>query len=524
MLATRNTGENGRAAGGGSQPHSGPEPGEFGLLASVIKGAGINMFGTAFHVAMTFAYAIFLARVLSPSELGHYFIGFTVISLLTIVADFGLDYALWRFVALFTGEKDLPRARGVVWASIATVLPLSVLLAVALSAAAGFLADDIFQMEGLDTVLRLFSISLPLLAMGKVLNAATQGLGLMRYQVYSKNIGEQVSKFVFTAAFVFTGLGLTGVMYANIVAPLISMLMAWRFLRGKMSVFGAGLKRMVEYGKIIRFSTPMMVSATLGFLLLWVDTLWLGYFRTSEDVGLYSVATRVAILGTLVLTAFNTMLSPVISDLYNRHKRNLLEVVFKTVSRWIFMLTLPMFLVVILFADEILGIFGPKFTVVSASLIILAVGQFINSATGPVAGMVAMSGRSWLELINNALACLINVIICLLLIPPLGIVGAAVANACAIASVNLVRLAEVYVLMRMQCFTVGHLRPLFAALVAAALVVTADFVLAPPRSLELLLFAAFVVVYGVMMVLMGFDKKDVAVAKLLRDQLAGVPS
>lgn len=495
--------------------------GEFGILASVIKGAGINMFGTAFHVAMTFAYTIFLARVLDPSELGQYFLGFTIISLLVIVSVVGFDYALWRYIALYIGEKDLPRARGVVSVAIKIVLPLSIFLALALAISADFFANRVFEMEGLAKVLRLFSISLPFLALGKVFNSSTQGLAMMRYQVYSKNLAEQIAKFIFTALFIVAGLGLLGVMYANIIAPAITMIMALYFLNSKMPIYGSGRERLPEYRRVVRFASPMVLSATLGFLLLWVDTLWLGYFRSSGDVGLYSVATRVAILGTLVLTAFNTMMSPIIANLYNLQQNEMLQIIFKTVSRWVFVLTLPMFLIVIFFSSDVLRIFGPEFTAVASSLMVLAIGQFINSSTGPVAGMVVMSGRSGLEFFNNAAACLLNVILCLILIPAFGIIGAAIANASAIASVNLLRLGEVFILMKMQCFTLGHLRPLAAAAAATVIAFALDRFLSPENLLPtLLVFSVFVATYGISMLLIGVEDSDLAVARLIKEQLA----
>jgi len=85
-----------------------------------------------------------------------------------------------------------------------------------------------------------------------------------------------------------------------------------------------------------------------------------------------------------------------------------------------------------------MGLFGPKFEEGALVLTILAIGQFINVATGSVGYLLMMSGHERLMRNNVACMAIVNIFISLLLIPWLGVIGAAISTAISLAAVNLI--------------------------------------------------------------------------------------
>jgi len=502
-----------------TEPETAEAIDNLGAKLGIMKGATINMVGTLVHLMLVFGYSIFLARVLSPDDLGRYFIGFAILGFLVIVALLGLDFTIWRYVPLFIGEGKTERARGVVLSSLMITFVSSLIIGGFLFLSADWLGETFFNDRELDSVFKFFAVALPFTVVARIFNASTQGLKLMRYQVLSKDLGEQGSKFLLSAFLL--SFGLVGILYANVLAAAIAALLAFIFLQSKLPVIGGYNRSFRQLRLIASFSLPLIFSTIFSFLMIWVDTLLLGYFRGPDEVGLYGIALRVAILGTLVLSSFNTMFSPFISDLYNRRELKRLGVLFSFVTKWVVTCSLPIFIIVILFADQALSLFGARFMVVSSSLMVLAVGQFINSGTGPVAGMVLMSGRAYLDLANNLLAVALNVVLCLILIPPYGIIGAAVANGVATASINVIRAVEVYLIMGVQGYNRTFLKPLLAGAVAGTLsyVIFHYFSGNAGAWLIFVLAAAFLTSYTGLLAIMGFDEEDRAMARIVKDRL-----
>jgi O-antigen/teichoic acid export membrane protein len=260
------------------------------------------------------------------------------------------------------------------------------------------------------------------------------------------------------------------------------------------------------------------ISSILTYLLIWMDTLFLGYFRSSEDVGLYSVALRIIIVAAIVQTSFNTMFAPLISEYFVRGELKQLEGMFKRITRWIFSLSLPLFLPILLFSSMVLEIFGNRFTVVSTSLCVLAIGQLVNASTGPVGGMISMSGRSGLELINSASIWVIGIVLCLILIPRWGIMGAAIANASAATLVNVCRAAEVYLLFRIQAYGREYLKPLAAAIVSGLITYAGFWYFHDARELWMLAVwvTAFWTIYFGIFFLLGLDEQDREMVRIMK--------
>jgi O-antigen/teichoic acid export membrane protein len=216
----------------------------------------------------------------------------------------------------------------------------------------------------------------------------------------------------------------------------------------------------------LNFSWPLFFVYFSGFLILYTDTLMIGYFKTSQDVGIYSVAHRTALLIGIAIASFNSIFAPIISDLYNRHKQRELEKLFKIVTKWIFSFSLPVFLIIVFFAKSILGIFGQEFTPGTKCLIILCIGWIIHSAVGSVGIMISMIGRPKINLLNVSSVLILNIILNLILIPEYGIVGAALATTLSISIIRIISLFEVYLILRIHPYQADILKPMAAGGIA----------------------------------------------------------
>jgi O-antigen/teichoic acid export membrane protein len=170
----------------------------------------------------------------------------------------------------------------------------------------------------------------------------------------------------------------------------------------------------------------------------------LGYFLESADVGIYSVAVRIAGMAVFLLSATNTIFGPTISELTEKKQINNLKRLLKSITKIIFTFSLNFLLFVIVFNKEILTIFGEEYISGGIVLMILTFGQFINASAGSTGMVLVMSGNQKYEVYNSIGICILNIILNIFLIPIYGIEGAAIATATSIIFINIIKVIEVY--------------------------------------------------------------------------------
>jgi O-antigen/teichoic acid export membrane protein len=427
-----------------------------------------------FRGGIQYLYLVVTSRVLGPESFGLYMLGFTVISFAEVVGRIGLDLSATRFVSLNLGVGDSRGVRSVVGKTLALTAVSATLVAAFLFVSADRLWARAFDMPELGPLLRLLSLSVPFLAVMAVALAATQGFQVMKYAVYSQAVFHPSANLAFASIFYAFGSRLEGAVHAWLLASLLASILSLHFLRRLMRTASTTESRRAEKkstptaGDLLGHSSPLVLIIFLTSLLMWTDTLMLGYFRSENEVGIYSAALRTAMLIGLILLSFNTVFAPRIADLHNRNETARLDSLLKLTGRWIYSLTVPFFLLLVLLPEDVMRLFGASFGVGKTALAILAIGQFVNASTGPVGTVLVMTGHQRIMLLNSAVVFLFNIASNYALIPQYGMTGAAIASAASIALYNLAMLAEVYYFLHMHPYSRMFLRTTVAGLSAAA--------------------------------------------------------
>ena len=217
---------------------------------------------------------------------------------------------------------------------------------------------------------------------------------------------------------------------------------------------------------LLRFSLPQTLTSLLLQTILWTDSLLLGRLRPAAEVAVYTIVQRLLSPAQTVSTATGQMFAPRIAAEDARGDRSTLEVMLKRVTYWNVSLAIPVFALLLLVPEPLLGVFGPAYRTGARRSTILAAGQLFNAATGPLGQVINMSGRPYLTLVNNAAVAALNIVGCLILIPRYGLTGAACSTTASITLVNLIKLVQVRALFGINPFRVETARALVAGLAA----------------------------------------------------------
>ncbi|PLX94444.1 MAG: flippase [Desulfuromonas sp.] len=188
---------------------------------------------------------------------------------------------------------------------------------------------------------------------------------------------------------------------------------------------------------LLAISTPMMMTLSMNFLIGQSGVLILGIYLPENEVGYYAIAVKLATLTAFVLNAINSMAAPKFSELYHTGKMDELFHIARKSTKLIFVTTVPVLFCLAGFGRLILSFWGEEFTSAYPVLLILIVGQFVNSVSGSTGNFMNMTGHEKVFKNIIAVAGVLNLGLCFLLIPSYGVLGAAVSAALSLALWNL---------------------------------------------------------------------------------------
>jgi O-antigen/teichoic acid export membrane protein len=439
-------------------------------VGHISRQSGVFFAGTIFTAAFGYIFKVYLARVLGPEALGIFALGITLVGFLGMFNSLGLPQSAVRFVASYCAAQKFEALHALLWRGAGILLAANVVFAALLLTFGRWVAIRVYHSTALVQYLPWFALIMLFSVLtgfyGKVLAGFKD---LSRRTLIMNFVGSPLTILV-AVLLISQGMGLRGYLIAQVLsAAVVAVLLfvAVRELTPPPARFFAQAGSGVEK-QVWSFSTAMLGVGFLEFLMVQVDKIALGFYRTPREVGIYSVAAALVVYIPLVLSSINQIFSPTIADLHTRGDHALLARLFQSLTKWVVGLTLPVAAVVIVFARPLMRIFGPDFEAGWPILIIGTVGQLVNCGVGSVGYLLLMSGNERRLIKVQAVMSVVMVGLSIALVPLLGGVGAAVAAAVTTIGINLWNLIEVRSCLGLSPYNRGYLRLLPPTLVMLA--------------------------------------------------------
>jgi O-antigen/teichoic acid export membrane protein len=270
----------------------------------------------------------------------------------------------------------------------------------------------------------------------------------------------------------------------------------------------------------------------MEFFMSQTDRVALGHYRGAHDVGVYAVAATLVAYEPIILQSVNQIFAPVVADIHTRGDHRLLGRLFQTLTKWMLGLSLPLAIVMIVFARPIMAVFGRDFEAGWPILVIGTCGQLVNCGVGSVGCMLLMSGNQHRLVRVQAYMAATMVVLSVWLVPLWGVWGAAVAAAVTNVGVNVWNLVEVRSALKLSPYNRSYLKlvpPLTSALfvtwLASKLSRSASIVILISMKTDLMMiFIALVSAYATfsaVALLMGLDEDDRLIANAVWARVRG---
>ena len=489
-------------------------------VSKLAAGAGVALGGRIVGRGLLLGVDIALARLLGPVQYGLYVIGWTITRLATMLAPMGLNAGVIRFGALYW-RRDESRLKGVLWFCLGVSGLIALVVGLGLFFGADWLAGSVYHKPELATSFRWFALGFPSAAMVTVAAAATRITQRMKNGVLIEDLSQPaVGLFLIFVLVGFLKQGMQGALIAYLVSFIAATILGIYYV-GKLfpASFSSKVTATFPGKDLIAFSLPASVTSVLGVMILWVNRLFVGYFRSAGEAGIYQAASQVPVTVALVVGSVAAIFSPMVADFAHRGQMDKLREIYVIGTKWTLYFSMPALLMMALAPREVITVlFGSSYADGGTALKILALGQLFNAGSGCVGTLLVMTGNQKVTSALYAVMFVINGITSILLIPRFGVPGAAWATSMTAAGLFAPAVVIAWRRLRMIPWDRRYWKLLLATAISAAAMLIPLPAMKPLTRLLVEGFFATGLFWGTMF-LAGFDAEDHHFITMVRTRL-----
>ena len=184
-------------------------------------------------------------------------------------------------------------------------------------------------------------------------------------------------------------------------------------------------------------SMNLWTASIMSLAVQWSGILIAGAMLPAEEVAQLTAAQRTAMLTSFVLMVVNMVVAPRYARLWKEGNIERVQYLAKWSTRGMIAMVLPVVAVMMIWPEKVMGLFGDGYEESAVLLMILAVGQFVNVATGSVGFLLNMSGHERVVLKVAMFTTPFVIAAVLFLSASLGAEGVAIGTSLGVITVNI---------------------------------------------------------------------------------------
>lgn len=398
------------------------------LIRGVSGSFGVQVIG----MVLSLASGVVLARALGVTSYGYYAYALAWLELFKVPVVFGYPLLIQRELAVLSARGEWGVVRGLLRRTNQSVLAIAVVLVIGVLAVGRMSTNTIFGNPQQFEVLEAAVLMLPMLGVSGVRIGALNGLHRATQGLLPENIVRPLVALL--------GVGALWSALGQRVTPEQAMIVQVGALAVSFAVGAILLKQALPSGLASHahvYRSKEWLKAVLPFLLtggafaVWgtLGVLFLGHYRTPAEVGVYRVATTVAMLTQMPVMACNITIAPLIARLYAERQHARLQTIVSWSTIAMVVTSLAALLGCLVVGHFLLGfVFGSQFAQGYPALVVLVVGYFAYSTIWTVMVTCDMTGHQRFSLYSLLSSAALNLLLASILIPKFGMTGAAAAT------------------------------------------------------------------------------------------------
>ncbi len=387
---------------------------------------------------LQFLFVMLLSRNLGADGMGKYSLCLSIITIASIIGNIGIDKALLRFVPVLSANEHWDRVRKVFNMGSLVALGAGILVSIVLWFLSDWIFIEVLQRESLGEYLRWFVIAIVPLAFITNMTEAFKGLKMITTSLLLKSfipIIGIVGVYLLVPEF-----GVKGIVWtydAAVIIIMIGGLLMWYLGSEKLKRPSLPSKEAFNFNTLFKSSFPLYGLAIFQQIIVSAPIILLGIYVEDNETGQFFNAQKVSIMTSLFLIAFNTILASKVGHFFAKEQMGILQRTVQRATLLVSVLAAPIFIFLFIFSDWTMSVFGDDFTDGGILLQVLLIGKFVSVVLGPVGLILIVGGRERIMRNTVIISAILIVVVNVILLPRIGVMGAAVASSVAITTQNL---------------------------------------------------------------------------------------
>jgi O-antigen/teichoic acid export membrane protein len=397
------------------------------LRKKIVSGFSVELVSQLFSVVVSGLLLVILARLLSPENYGLLYLSISIFSVIILVTSFGFSRSAARYITDYA-ESNPGQIPYIIRTSalycFAALTVTTVLLIV--------FREEIVQLldePNLQPLLLIGVLYVIFYSSVEYFRRIFQGFKKIKTSAIL-NIVHTLVKFVFILALVIAGFGavgaLTGYVISLIVATALGVVLLHRTVRTyeRSEQVEPGLRR-----RLFEYSLPITLTSSGTVLIKRVDLILIGFFLNPVAVGYYTISKQITEFVVKPANSLGFSISPRYSEQCSKGNFDEAATLYQDALHSMILLYAPAAIGLFLVAEPAITlVFGQEYLGAVPVVQVFSIFVLIQAVSYVTGSGLDYLGKATARAILKGIVAIGNVFLNILLIPTMGIVGAATAT------------------------------------------------------------------------------------------------
>lgn len=382
--------------------------------------------------ALAYLSQIVLARLMGAHDYGIYSVAWTFVIVLGVMCCGGFSSSASRFIPQYRHSGDLDGLRGFLRASRVAAIAIGAAIAVA-GIGLVYLLRPVIEPDYVQPV-AIILLALPFFALGLVQDGIGRSYDWSTLAMLPTYIWRPLAILLLLVLVVGAGVRADARTTAVLAVAATCLVAAYQCLhlhRRLRPQIPSGARR-VELKTWLAVSLPMLMVDGFLQLITSADVIMVSFFQDPDEVAVYFAASRTLALVHFVYFAVRAASAHRFSSFTQNGDHNGLAAYMRKATHWTFWPSVLAGAMLLLVAPLLLRLFGTEFEAGYPLIGLLMIGVLARASIGPADALLTMTGHQNICAFIYAGTFALNVVFNLVLIPLLGLPGAAIATSVAI--------------------------------------------------------------------------------------------
>lgn len=395
--------------------------------SQLAKGSSIFFLMKLSGMAFGYINIWLMSHYFGAGAVGVFSFILSVISFFMVFTKMGTGMATSKFVPKFLVKKDYSSVKSYYFQVLKITFLPGVVISLSLFFFSDFIANQIFNKSHYAPFLKYAALLFIPIGITKTHSDLTRGFKKMLPHGFLMFFTTFFTILALLAILVFTDQRNKELpTFVHLLSLSLMFIISFGVAFSLTNWFKIKTKKKVKIKDILKVSLPMMSIAIVGVIIKWADKIILSYYVSDAEIGIYHTMFRTSALLTLALMSVNAILAPKFSELYELGDFEKLKKIIHKSTKYITLITLPFFILIVVFAQPIAKFYGAEFTDGVFVLIVLSVGRMIGAWSGSVGIFLLMTGNEKFNQIVTAITAVFFIVSSIIFIPIYGINAVAV--------------------------------------------------------------------------------------------------